>query len=172
MKRIFILIVMALLFFGNIYAENINSTRVNEALKDSLDRYGRWKSITFDDGTSMTTAASTSASTAAPRIVSMADGTSFTPTADTADINTHINTQVVGALTANNPSGSPVDGQKLILRIKSTNTQTYTWGSGYRFSASNGTLTVTSGDGLTDYVGLMYNAAASKWDVLSISMGY
>lgn len=51
MKRIFILIVMALLFSGNIYAENINSTRVNEALKDSLDRYGRWKRIIFDDGT-------------------------------------------------------------------------------------------------------------------------
>lgn len=58
MKRIFVLIVMALLFSGNIYAENINSTRVNEALKDALNRYGHWNIIRFSDGTSMTTAAS------------------------------------------------------------------------------------------------------------------
>lgn len=172
MKRILLLIIIALCFSGNIYAENINSTRVNEALKDSLDRYGRWKKIEFSDGTEQTTSGGMPAATYAPQLVSMADGTSFTPTADTADINTHINTQEIGVLTANSPSGTPSDGQKLIIRIKTTNVQTYSWDSMYRFSASSGTVTTSSGSDLTDYIGLMYNSTDSKWDVVSVSMGY
>lgn len=104
----------------------------------------------------------------APRVVSMADATSFTPTSATADLNIHVNTQAVGTLTANAPSGSPVEGQLLELRIKSTNVQTFAWNAIYR-----GTLpTVTSGGDLTDYFLYQWNAVDTKWDFLTSSMGH
>ncbi len=107
-----------------------------------------------------------------PRVVSMADATSFTPTGDTADENTHANTQGAGTLTANAPSGTPVDGQRLILRIKSTNVQTFSWNAIYRGSNTVTLPVATTGSSKTDYFGFIYNSADSKWDCVSASYGY
>lgn len=106
------------------------------------------------------------------RVVSMADATSFTPTSATADINTQTNTQVAGTLTANAPSGTPTDGQRLILRIKSTNVQTFSWNAIYRGSNTVVLPVATTGSSKTDYFGFVYNSADSKWDCLSASYGY
>lgn len=106
------------------------------------------------------------------RVVSMADATSFTPTATTADENTHVNTQASGTLTADAPSGTPTDGQKLILRIKSTNAQTFAWNAIYRGSNDVVLPTSTTGTSKTDYLAFIYNAADSKWDLMAKSLGY
>lgn len=108
----------------------------------------------------------------APRVVSMSDATSFTPTSATADINTQANTQAVGTLTANAPSGSPSNGQKLLLRIKSTNIQTFSWNAIYRGSNTVALPTATTGSSKTDYFGFIYNSADSKWDCIAASYGY
>lgn len=106
-----------------------------------------------------------------PRVVSLADGTAITPTGDTADENIHTNTQVAGTLTVNAPSGTPVDGQKLILRIKSTNAQTYAWNAIYRGSTDIA-LPTASTAAKTDYLGFIYNSADSKWDLVALVKGF
>lgn len=106
------------------------------------------------------------------RVVSMADATSVTPTADTADINTHANTQVSGTLTVNAPSGTPTSGQILILRIKSTNSQTYSWNAIYRGSSDLALPASHTGSSKTDYLGFIYNSTDSKWDFMSITKGF
>jgi hypothetical protein len=106
------------------------------------------------------------------RVVALADAAAITPTADTADINTQVNTQAAGAFTVNAPSGTPFNSQKLQIRIKSANVQTYAWNAIYRGSTSVPLPTVSSGTGKTDYIGFVYNTADSKWDCLATSMGY
>jgi hypothetical protein len=106
-----------------------------------------------------------------PRQVAMADATSVTPTSDTADINTFVSTQAGGTLTVNAPSGTPTDGQKLILRLKSTNAQTYSFNATYAFSTSV-TAPTTLAAGKTDYIGLLWNATNTKWDVVSVDQGH
>lgn len=107
-----------------------------------------------------------------PRVVSMSDATSFTPTGDTADQNTQANTQATGTLTANAPSGTPVNGQKLIIRIKSTNVQTFAWNAIYRGSNTVVLPVATTGSSKTDYFGFIYNAADTLWDCVSAVYGY
>ncbi len=107
-----------------------------------------------------------------PRVVSMADAASFTPTGDTADINSQTNTQALGTLTANAPSGTPVDGQSLIIRIKSTNVQTFAWNAIYRGSTDVVLPTVSSGASKWDYIAFRYHSTDSKWDCLAKALGY
>ena len=107
-----------------------------------------------------------------PRSVSMTDASSITPTGDTADINYQANTQSVGTLTVNAPSGTPVDGQTLKLRIKSTNVQTYSWNAIYRGSSTVALPTASSGASKTDYIGFIYNSADSKWDCVASDAGH
>lgn len=107
-----------------------------------------------------------------PRVVSMADATSFTPTGDTADENTQANTQAVGILTANAPSGTPTDGQKLVLRIKSTNIQTFAWNAIYRGSNDLALPATTTGTSRTDYMGFIYNSADLRWDLVAATFGF
>lgn len=106
------------------------------------------------------------------RVVSMANATSFTMTADTADMNTQVNTQVAGTLTANAPSGTPVNSQKIILRIKSTNIQTFSWNAIFRGSNELSLPIATTGSNKTDYMGFAWNAADSTWDLLAANMGF
>lgn len=111
-----------------------------------------------------------------PRVVNLADATSVTFTPDTADMNTQTNTQVAGTLTVNSPGGLPVDGQKLIFRIKVTNVQTYSWNGIFRGSASVPLPSTTSNPGVgspkTDYLTFIYNAADTKWDINSNDAGH
>lgn len=66
------------------------------------------------------------------------------------------------------PSGSPVDGQSLILRIKSSGAErTLTWNAIYR--AIGVTLPTSVPSGKTYYVGLKYNTADTKWDALAVA---
>jgi hypothetical protein len=113
-----------------------------------------------------------------PRVLVMADATSFTPAVPTttgetvtADICTQANTQAIGPLTANAPTGTSVNGQVLLIRIKSTNVQTFAWNAAYR----GGTValpTVTTGGGKYDYFWFIRNTPDSKWDYTRSSLGF
>lgn len=105
------------------------------------------------------------------RVQTAADATSITPTSDTADITIQTNTQVSGTLTLNAPTGTPTDGQKLIIRIKSTNSQTYSFNATYRFSTTV-TAPTTLAAGKTDYLGLMFNSTDTKWDVVAVDSSH
>ena len=106
------------------------------------------------------------------RVVVITDATSITMNADTTDIATQANTQATGTLTVNAPTGTPVNGQKLILRIRSTNIQTFAWNAIFQGSVDLTLPTATSASGLYDYVGFMYNSTAAKWQLLARVMGF
>jgi hypothetical protein len=105
------------------------------------------------------------------RVISMSDATSFTPTADTADINTQTNTQAAGMLTANAPSGTPEDGQRLELWIKCTNVQTWSFNAIYRGGTALALPTTTSGGSLKDHLAFVYDSADAKWTLLAYTPG-
>jgi hypothetical protein len=65
--------------------------------------------------------------------------------ADTTDIATQINTQAAGTLTINAPTGTISNGQKIMLRIKSTNVQTFSWNAIFAGSTDSALPTATSG---------------------------
>jgi hypothetical protein len=106
------------------------------------------------------------------RVVAIANATSVTINADTTDIATQANTQAVGTLTINAPTGTPVDGQKLIFRLQSTNVQTFSWNA--IFAGSNDLVLPTASSGASDYdyVGFIYNSTATKWQLVAKVFGF
>jgi hypothetical protein len=69
-------------------------------------------------------------------------------------------------LTINAPIGSPVDGSKLLIRIIDDGTsRSLTWNAIYvAVGVIIPTATVSS---RTVYVGAVYNASATRWDVVA-----
>lgn len=104
------------------------------------------------------------------RTSSLADATSITPTF--AELNTHVNTQAGGTLTVNSPGGSPYSGQRIVIRIKCTNVQTYSFNAIYRGSTDQALPTSTTGSSKTDYLGFIYNSTDAKWDLVSVMNGF
>lgn len=65
-------------------------------------------------------------------------------------------------------SGTPVNGQKLTIRIKDDGTaRAITWGAS--FASRGATLPTTTVLGKYMYVGFMYNSTASVWDCVALS---
>lgn len=106
------------------------------------------------------------------RVVAVADGTSVTMNANTTDVATQANTQAVGTLTMNAPTGTPFNGQKIIFRLSSTNVQTFSWNAVFQGSTDIGLPITSSGGGLYDYVGFMYNSTAAKWQLIAKVFGF
>jgi hypothetical protein len=106
-----------------------------------------------------------------PRVVVIADGTSITMDADTTDMATQANTQVAGTLTVNVPSGTPTNGQKLMLRLRSTNIQTFSWNAIFQGGLSP-LPTTSSGSSKYDYYGFIYNGTATKWQIVGTATGF
>jgi len=110
--------------------------------------------------------------TATTRVVVIADATSITVNVNTTDIATQANTQAVGTLTVNAPTGTAVNGQKFILRLTSTNVQTFAWNAVFAGSTDITLPTVSSGGGKTDYLGFIYNSTAAKWQMIAKVFGF
>lgn len=71
------------------------------------------------------------------------------------------------ALTIDAPTGTPSNGLKLVLRITDDGTgRGLTWNAIYQEIGV--TLPTTTTANKTIYVGLIYNATATKWDVVAI----
>lgn len=77
-------------------------------------------------------------------------------------------TALAAGATFSAPSGTPVDGNYLTIRIKDNGTaRTLAWNAIYR--AIGVTLPTTTVVNKTLYLGLRYNSADSKWDVLAVA---
>ena len=99
-----------------------------------------------------------------PRVNSVASSATPSPNSDNTD------QFEVTALAANaafaNPSGTPVDGQVFIIRIKDAGTaKTLSFGTAYR--AGDIALPTTTVISKTMYLGFIYNGADSKWDLVA-----
>jgi hypothetical protein len=107
-----------------------------------------------------------------PRTVVVPSSSSITPDADTTDIMVQINSVSAGTLTVNAPTGTPVNGQRIIMRITSTNVQNLSFNSIYQGSTDIGLPANLSGSSKTDYMGFMYNSTAAKWQLLAKVFGF
>ena len=108
----------------------------------------------------------------AQRVVVITNATSITVNADTTDIATQTNTQAAGTLTINAPTGTPVNGQKFILRLQATNTQTFSFNAIFAGSTDLALPTTSSSGGKYDYLGFVYNSTATKWQLLAKVFGF
>ena len=99
---------------------------------------------------------------------SITTGTTITP--NSAYTQYEVTALATGATIAA-PSGSPSDGQRLILRFKDNGTpQTLTWtttSGAYR--ARNVTLPTTTTASTPMYIGCLYNSQDTFWDVLAVT---
>lgn len=91
----------------------------------------------------------------------------LTPNGDTTDL--FEAEGLTGAITLATPSGTPTDGQKLLIRLKDNGTaRGITWttsSGGYR--AIGITLPTTTVLSKTTYVGCVYNSTDSFWDAVA-----
>jgi hypothetical protein len=81
-------------------------------------------------------------------------------------------TALANALTINaDANAAPVDGQKMTFRLKDNGTAralTWTTGSAKSFRVIGTTLPTTTVVNKIVYVGCIYNAADSRWDVIAV----
>ncbi len=103
-----------------------------------------------------------------PRAVSAgATSGSLTINGDTTDV--YVAEGLTGAITFLQPSGTPVDGQRLIIRIEDNGSArgiTWTTTSG-AFRAVGITLPTTTVLSKVTYVGCIYNSTDIFWDVIA-----
>lgn len=102
------------------------------------------------------------------KIVSTTSYTTDTGTALNADVcDEFIITAQAGDLKFNNPSGTPTEGQQLIIRIKDSGSpRALTYDT--QFRAIGVTLPTTTVTSKTHYLGCVFNSTDTKWDVLAI----
>lgn len=96
--------------------------------------------------------------------IQTAAGNSITPTF--AD-DLVIRTGATGAITLNNPTGSAFDGHGITIRLKDNGTaRAISYGSQYR--AMGSTLPTTTVANKWTYIGMIWNSAETKWDVVAV----
>ena len=102
-----------------------------------------------------------------PRIVTVYSTASIIPTSDTADEYTVTALEHIAIILA--PSGTPTNGQKLLLRILDDGTaRKLSWDVAY--NAIGVVLPLATVASKYLYVGCIYNTASSKWDVVAIKV--
>jgi hypothetical protein len=119
-----------------------------------------------------TGAAGTGGGASSLSVVSYTDSNSITIDSTTTGLATQTNTQTAGTLTINAPTGTPTDGQKLMLRLQSTNTQTFSFNAIFAGSLDLPLPINSSNGNKFDYLGFIYNAVSSKWDFVTRNFGF
>lgn len=107
--------------------------------------------------------------TSAPRlrVSSQASNATWSPNADTTEIFV-LTLQVVAVTTINNPSGTPVDCQRLMLRAKCDGTaRALTWSGSQWRASTDMPLPTTLIANKSTYLGFNYNSTDTKWDLVA-----
>lgn len=101
-----------------------------------------------------------------PRVSSTASASSVTPDISASDM--YVFTALAVTLTINAPTGTPVVGDKLMFRITDNGgAQTLTWNAIFR--AIGTTIPAATTAGKVTYLGCIYNATDTKWDVVAVA---
>lgn len=100
------------------------------------------------------------------RVTSTTSSSTPTPNCDNEEI--YILTALAVGATFGAVSGTPTNGQRLLIRIKDNGTaRTLGWNSAYR--AMGVALPTTTVISKTMYIGFIYNSTDSKWDCVSVA---
>ena len=101
-----------------------------------------------------------------PRVTSAASASSLTPDISVSDVYAY--TALAAGLTINAPTGTPLDGDKLIFRLLDNGTsRALTWNATY--TVIGVTLPTATTISKTTYVGCIYNANNTRWDVIAVT---
>jgi hypothetical protein len=101
-----------------------------------------------------------------PRVSSTASTASITP--DIASFDQYCVTAQAAALAINAPTGTPVDGNKLIFRLLDNGvSRAITWDATY--TVIGVTLPTATTPNKMTYVGCIYNVANTRWDVIAVT---
>lgn len=128
------------------------------------------RTYTFPDANTTVAGLTTTQTFTNKRITARVNGTTtdttITPNGDTTD---QYNVTALGsAVVFATPTGTPTNGQKLIIRIKDNGiSRTLTWSSAYRQIGT--VLPAATTAGKTIYVGCVYNTEAGYWDVVAVA---
>jgi hypothetical protein len=105
-----------------------------------------------------------------PNVQSVASAATITPNADT---NTQVSvTALAVPATIASPTGTPSDGQSLVIRIEDDGTAralTWTTGSSGAYRAVGITLPTTTVAAKVVYIGCKYNSTDLRWDAIALS---
>lgn len=105
----------------------------------------------------------------APRVTNITTWINFTPNSDTTD---QFNVTALSNITTfNAPTGSPIDGQKLTIRIKDAGTSMgISWNTGVGgYRVIGVALPIITTPLKVIYVGCIYNDQDNYWDVVSVT---
>jgi len=105
-----------------------------------------------------------------PNVQSVASASTITPNAD-SDTQVSVTALAVPATIAA-PSGTPSDGQSLVIRIEDDGTAralTWTTGSSGAYRAVGITLPTTTVAAKVVYIGCKYNSTDLRWDAIALS---
>lgn len=105
------------------------------------------------------------------RVVNAADAVAITPNSDNAEVITQTNTQAAGTLTINADTGTAVEMQELLFKIKCTNVQTLAWDAQY-IGGAIALPTATTGLGLVDLYSFMWDDVNNKWYFTGQARGF
>ncbi len=144
---------------GNAPATTTTGTGVLTALGNSVNATS---GLTTTDGT-----ATLSNKRINPRVVTGGTSGNLTINGDTTDV--YKAESLTGAVTFLQPSGTPVDGQRLMIRLEDNGSArgiTWTTSSG-AFRAVGITLPTTTTAGKVTYVGCVYNSSDTFWDAVA-----
>lgn len=117
-------------------------------------------------------ATATTAVTVPVRTTVLAESYTIVVDVATTDLAVQTNTLATGTLSIATSSGSPLNGQKFILRLRCTNPQTLSWGGVFAGSTDLILPTATTGSSKYDYVGFIYNSTAMQWQLLAKVFGF
>lgn len=164
--------VTGLTLVGQLYTTDTLTIGANIALAASIDiDLSAANSTLFGDIYASNTVVDglLTATTVVAGVVALTDGATINTN---ARIGNTFTVTLGGNRTMAAPS-NPLDGQKIVYRIKQdgTGSRTLTWNSAFRFSGGSApTLTTTAGK--TDYIGFVYNGADSKWDCVAERLNF
>jgi uncharacterized protein (DUF2147 family) len=119
-----------------------------------------------------------------PRVTTVSSGSSMAVNSNNSDIVYMDSSVAAGTLTISADTGSPANGQKLIIKVRacdgaSAGQQTYSWttGAGGYYSGSDITLPAVTycsvaNTPYTDYIGFIYDGVSSHWQIVALARGY
>ena len=104
-----------------------------------------------------------------PRVVTLVDAATVTINSAVTDIGVLLSLSQTTVFA--NPTGTPVNGQLLQIRITSLISRAISFGTAYQGASSLSLPFNTTGGSAEDYIAFRYNSLDIEWDLTDTTMG-